>query len=77
VAKCSDQVRIAVTGASEGGVFRWIEAETKLTESFDQQRLADLNVPEADMIEDVHGTRAYRAHLIKVMAQRAITAATS
>ena len=34
VAKFADGVRVAVTGASESGVFRWTEAEAALSGSF-------------------------------------------
>ena len=75
VAKFPDGVRVAITGASEEGVFRWTEAEAALTADFSAKALEGLS-PEADgMISDLHGTGAYRAHLTGVMTRRAVTAA--
>jgi aerobic carbon-monoxide dehydrogenase medium subunit len=75
VAKFFDGVRVAVTGASESGVFRWAEAEATLSDNFTAGALADLTVPAEGMIADIHGSAAYRAHLVKVMTGRAVTAA--
>ncbi len=75
VAKFSDGVRVAVTGASESGVFRWTEAEAALSDNFTAGALSDLTVPADGMIADIHGSAAYRAHLVKVMTSRAVTAA--
>jgi aerobic carbon-monoxide dehydrogenase medium subunit len=76
VAKYADGVRVAVTGASEGGVFRWHEAETALSASFAGTAVEGLTVPADGMIGDLHGTPAYRAHLVKVMTKRAVAAAS-
>jgi carbon-monoxide dehydrogenase medium subunit len=75
VAKFADGVRVAVTGASEAGVFRWSEAEAALSADFSKAALAGLTVPAEGMIGDIHGTPAYRAHLVKVMTGRAVEAA--
>ncbi|WP_102223477.1 FAD binding domain-containing protein [Acidimangrovimonas sediminis] len=75
VAKFSDGVRVAVTGASGDGVFRWTEAEEALSKSFTPEALKELTVDDSDMIEDLHGSAAYRAHLVKVMTGRAVAAA--
>ncbi|WP_209425387.1 xanthine dehydrogenase family protein subunit M [Pararhodobacter sp. SW119] len=76
VAKFAEGVRVAVTGASEDGVFRWTEAEEALVRSFAPEALADLRVPDGGMINDLHGTPAYRAHLVGVMTRRAVKAAS-
>lgn len=74
VAKYADGVRVAVTGASEGGVFRWSEAEAALSANFAADAVPD--APGADgMITDLHGSGAYRAHLVKVMTGRAVASA--
>lgn len=74
VAKYADGVRVAVTGASEEGVFRWSEAEAALNHDFRTDALMDLDINPANMIGDLHGTKAYRAHLVKVMTKRAVAA---
>ena len=76
VAKTGDAVRVAVTGASNEGVFRWSEAEAALAANFSADALADLTVSADNMISDLHGSAEYRAHLIKVMTGRAVTAAS-
>ena len=75
VAKFADGVRVAVTGASEGGVHRWTAAEESLSANFSADALVDLTVPADGLIGDLHGTPEYRAHLVKVMTGRAVTAA--
>ncbi len=75
VAKYASGVRVAVTGASNNGVFRWKAAEAALSASFSGAALAGLVCPADDMIADLHGTAAYRAHLVAVMTKRAVTAA--
>lgn len=75
VAKYADGVRVAVTGASEEGVFRWSEAEAALSSNFSASALEGLSVPADGMIADLHGTAAYRAHLVGVLTKRAVTAA--
>lgn len=76
VAKYADGVRVAVTGASEEGVHRWTAAEDALNANFSADALADLTVPAGNMIADLHGSQEYRAHLVKVMTGRAVTAAS-
>lgn len=76
VAKYADGVRVAVTGASNDGVFRWSDAEAALSSNFAAEALDGLAVADDDMIEDLHGTAAYRAHLVGVMAKRAVAAAS-
>lgn len=75
VAKYADGVRVAVTGASEEGVFRWTEAEDALSADFTPEAVAGLSAPSDGMIGDIHGTPDYRAHLIGVMTRRAVAAA--
>ena len=75
VAKFAGGVRVAVTGASEGGVFRWTEAEAALSANFSADALNGLSASADGMISDLHGTAEYRAHLIGVMAKRAVMAA--
>ncbi len=72
VARFAHEVRVAVTGAHENGVFRWLEAEAALHDQFDAASLETVKLDSADMIEDLHGSAAYRAHLVGVMAKRAV-----
>lgn len=76
VAKYTDGVRVAVTGASNEGVFRWTEAEAALSANFSATALDRLSVSPDNMITDLHGSASYRAHLVKVMTGRAVTAAS-
>lgn len=76
VAKYADGVRVAVTGASDDGVFRWTEAETALNVSFTAEALKGLAVDPKGLLADLHGTKEYRAHLVKVMTGRAVSAAS-
>ena len=75
VAKFADGVRVAVTGASNNGVFRWTEAEKALSGNFSSSAIAALTVSSEGMIGDLHGTPAYRANLVKVLTKRAVDAA--
>ena len=75
VAQGAGGVRVAVTGASEDGVFRWTEAEQALSASFAPAALDGLTVDPDGMIGDLHGTPEYRAHLVKVITKRAVAAA--
>ena len=75
VAQTAGGVRVAITGASEGGVFRWEAAETALSARIAAAALDGLSVPADGMIGDLHGTPDYRAHLVAVMTRRAVLAA--
>lgn len=76
VAERASDVRVAVTGAGSDGVFRWTEAEAALAHRFAPEALAGL-APSADGLNgDIHADAPYRAHLIGVMARRAVEAAT-
>ena len=75
VAKYADGVRVAITGASNDGVFRWAEAEAALSANFSPDAVDGLSLSGDDMISDLHGTGAYRAHLCGVMTKRAVSAA--
>ncbi len=74
VAKTAAGVRVAITGASNNGVFRWREAEAALSANFSADAVAGLSVDGSDMISDLHGTGAYRANLVGVMTKRAVAA---
>lgn len=76
VAKFADGVRVAITGASQDGVFRWAEAEQALSSDFSPEAVDGLAAPDGSlMIDDIHGSGDYRANLVKVMTKRAVAKA--
>jgi aerobic carbon-monoxide dehydrogenase medium subunit len=75
VAKYATGVRVAVTGASNNGVFRWTDAETRLSAGFTADAVSRLSISADDMISDLHGSAAYRANLVRVLTGRAVSAA--
>ena len=66
--------RVAVTGASQDGVFRWPEAEAALDADWTPDAIEALSPPDMPMIDDMHGSGAYRAELAKVLTARAVAA---
>lgn len=74
VARFADRVGVAVTGASEGGVFRWRAAEEVLGTEFDAEAVERLGLPEERMIADLHGSAEYRAHLARTLTAQAVRA---
>ena len=73
VAKYAEGVRVAVTGASENGVFRWTEAEASFRANFTADAVTDLSVDVSGMISDLHGTREYGANLVRVLTARVVS----
>ena len=67
-------VRVAVTGC-KGSVFRVKAMEAALTANFTAAAAKAVSVPTTDINADMHGSAAYRAAMITVMTQRAVTAA--
>jgi carbon-monoxide dehydrogenase medium subunit len=74
VAVFGERVRVAVTGAGQSGVFRIAAMEEALAGDFRPEALDTVDVPAAGMNDDIHGSSDYRAHLVKVMAKRAVAA---
>jgi carbon-monoxide dehydrogenase medium subunit len=70
-----DDVRVAVTGAGEDGVFRSKEIEAALAKKFDASVLEGVTVPSKNLMSDIHASSDYRAALVVVMAKRAVTKA--
>src|SRR5215468_4672336 len=68
-------VRVAATGASQSGVMRVSALEAALKANWSSSALDAVKVPASGLMSDLHGAADYRANLIKVMAQRAVTAA--
>ena len=75
VAKTAHGVRVAVTGAGAEGVFRVGAFESALGKNFSATALDGLTVSADDLVSDIHASADYRAHLIGVLAKRAVEAA--
>ena len=71
----SGDVRVAATGASQSGVMRVGAIETALKSNWSAGALDNVTISASGLLADIHGSAEYRANLIKVMAQRAVTAA--
>ena len=71
----SGEVRVAATGASQNGVMRIPAIEAALKANWSASALDSIKIPTNGLMSDIQGSSDYRANLIKVMAQRAVTAA--
>jgi carbon-monoxide dehydrogenase medium subunit len=70
--KRGSEIRVAVTGAGSNGVFRVPSFEEALKKRFAAKSLEGLTIPATGMNSDIHGSAEYRAHLVGVMARRAV-----
>ncbi len=77
VSKRGSEIRVAVTGAGASGVFRVASFEEALKKRFAAKSLDGLSVPATGLASDIHGSAEYRAHLIGVLAKRAVAKATA
>ena len=75
VAQTGSGIRVAVTGAGQDGVFRATEIEKALSSSWSADAAKGVKMPAGDLNADIHASAEYRAHLISVMASRAVAAA--
>jgi carbon-monoxide dehydrogenase medium subunit len=73
VAELDDGIRVGVTGAGPCG-FREKAFEEALNATFSSAALDGLLIDPGDLLSDLHATSEYRAHLIGVMARRAVKA---
>ena len=75
VAKRGSEIRVTVTGAGANGVFRVTAFEEALKKRFSPKSLEGLTVSADGLNGDIHGSAEYRAHLIGVLARRAVAEA--
>ena len=71
----SGDVRVAATGASQNGVMRVPAIEAALKANWSASAVDGVTISAEGLMTDIHGSSIYRANLIKVMAQRAVTEA--
>ena len=76
VSKRGSDIRVAVTGAGASGVFRVAAFEEALKKRFAAKSLDGLTIPADGLASDIHGSAEYRAHLVGVLAKRAVAKAT-
>jgi carbon-monoxide dehydrogenase medium subunit len=77
VSKRGSEIRVAVTGAGASGVFRVPSFEEALKKRFAAKSLDSLSIPADGLASDIHGSAEYRAHLVGVLAKRAVAKATA
>lgn len=75
VAKGPAGTRVAITGAGQDGVFRHAAMEQALGSNWSADAIKDIVTPADGLNGDIHASPEYRAHLIGVMARRAVAAA--
>jgi carbon-monoxide dehydrogenase medium subunit len=74
VAETAGGPRVAVTGAGPG-VFRQKDMEKALASKFAPESVASIKQSDSGLNTDIHASAEYRAHLVTVMAKRAVAAA--
>ncbi len=75
VSKRGADIRVAVTGAGGNGVFRVKTFEEALKKRFSPKSIEGMTIPADGLSSDIHGSAEYRAHLVAVLARRALAAA--
>jgi carbon-monoxide dehydrogenase medium subunit len=74
VSEAGTGVRVAVTGAGPSA-FRVPEMEKALAAKFSPDSVGDIKIAAAGLNSDIHASSEYRAHLVTIMAKRAVQAA--
>ncbi|HEY2862837.1 MAG TPA: xanthine dehydrogenase family protein subunit M [Casimicrobiaceae bacterium] len=74
VAQTGGAVRVAVTGAASH-VHRSTAMESALAKNFSTDAAKAVKIPATNLNSDLHGSAEYRAHLVSVLAARAVAAA--
>jgi aerobic carbon-monoxide dehydrogenase medium subunit len=72
IAKFKKEVRVAVTGASNC-VYRLKEMESALLNNFSPSAIDNISISSKELNDDLHASSEYRAHIIKVMAKKAVS----
>ena len=72
VAKLKKEIRVAVTGAGSS-VFRSKEIESALSSNFSPSAIDNVSISSNGLNSDIHASADYRAHIIKVMARKAVS----
>lgn len=75
VAQTDGETRVAVTGAGQDGVFRAGDIEGALSGDWSADAAKGVKMSDDGLNSDIHASAEYRAHLISVMASRAVDAA--
>jgi aerobic carbon-monoxide dehydrogenase medium subunit len=75
VSKRGSEIRVAVTGAGSNGVFRVPQFEEALKKRFAPKSIEGIAVSPDGLNTDIHASAEYRAHLIGVLAKRALAEA--
>ena len=74
VAKTASGVAVAITGAGQDGVFRHEGLEAALDNSFTADAVDGVAIDDSGLMNDMHASSDYRAHLIAEMTKRAVAA---
>ena len=72
VAKFKTEIRVAITGV-ESFVFRCKKIEDALSDNFSPSAIDNINISSKGFNADIHASAEYRAHIIKVMAKKAVS----
>jgi len=74
VSQKGSEVRVGVTGAG-ACAFRVADMESALAGNFASESVENIHIPDADLNSDIHASAEYRAHLVTIMAKRAVAEA--